>query len=354
MTRNRNRVRVGAKLKKARERGGISLRQVSDSTKIAVFVLQALERDDISNLPGGVVGRGFVRSFAAAVNLDPEVIVAEFVAQFPLDSVNDGYPAARVDGNELPDTPPSKPSFTIHRWETSTLLRFAAVGVLAAMLVAYFAFAKPWQADSPIQAAGAEESPVQVQRSAELPPQSAAPVLPVPVAVDAAANSTAKAGADSSVPPAVPPARDPTPVASSSSGAASTSTSIPSTTVAPALVAPAPSPVSVESPADAKRQELPDAAALVKEPLKVVLSVTSPSWVIATVDGKNTVSRLLDVGDEEILEASREVVLTAGDGGAIVMTLNGEAARSLGRTGQTIKVHVNRDNFKDYLRRDAP
>ena len=87
---------VGTKLRRAREWRGISLGKVADSTKLSVAVLKALERDDISHLPGGVVGRGFVRSFAAAVKLDPEVMVAEFVAQFPRHSVIDGYPSATV------------------------------------------------------------------------------------------------------------------------------------------------------------------------------------------------------------------------------------------------------------------
>jgi hypothetical protein len=84
----------------------------------------------------------------------------------------------------------------------------------------------------------------------------------------------------------------------------------------------------------------------------VVLSVNAPSWVIATVDGKQTISRLLEIGDQEMLEASNELVLTAGDGAAIVMTLNGAPARSLGKSGATIKVRVNRANFREYLRQD--
>ncbi len=90
---------------------------------------------------------------------------------------------------------------------------------------------------------------------------------------------------------------------------------------------------------------------VVNEPLKVALSVTSPSWVIALVDGKKTVNRLMDVGEEETLEANSELVLTAGNGGAVVMTVNGAAAKPLGRTGKTVKVRVNHANFKTYLRR---
>ena len=44
--------------------------------------------------------------------------------------------------------------------------------------------------------------------------------------------------------------------------------------------------------------------------------------------------------------------MTAGDAGAIVMTLNGAIAKSLGPTGETATIRINRANFRNYLRRD--
>jgi cytoskeleton protein RodZ len=72
----------GGKLRQARERRGISLRQISASTKISIAALGALERNDISKLPGGVFSRAFVRSYALEVGLDPEQTVHDFVARF--------------------------------------------------------------------------------------------------------------------------------------------------------------------------------------------------------------------------------------------------------------------------------
>ena len=62
----------GGKLRQARERRGISLRQIAASTKISAAALEALERNDISRLPGGIFSRAFVRSYAAEVGLDPD------------------------------------------------------------------------------------------------------------------------------------------------------------------------------------------------------------------------------------------------------------------------------------------
>lgn len=72
----------GAKLRQAREGRGTSLRQIAANTKISVAALEALERNDVSKLPGGIFSRAFVRSYAAEVGLDPEQTVREFLERF--------------------------------------------------------------------------------------------------------------------------------------------------------------------------------------------------------------------------------------------------------------------------------
>lgn len=72
----------GGKLRQARERRGISLRQLSANTKISISALEALERNDIARLPGGIFSRAFVRSYAIEVGLDPDEAVREFLELF--------------------------------------------------------------------------------------------------------------------------------------------------------------------------------------------------------------------------------------------------------------------------------
>src|SRR5215212_10763600 len=81
----------GGKLRQARERRGISLRQIAASTKISAAALEALERNDISKLPGGIFSRAFVRFYAVEVGLDPDDTVREFLERFNQD------PAPRAD-----------------------------------------------------------------------------------------------------------------------------------------------------------------------------------------------------------------------------------------------------------------
>ena len=68
---------IGQKLEEARKRKGISLREASESTTIRGDYLSAFESDQFDlNLPE-VYLRGFVRTYAAYLDLDQEAIIAE-------------------------------------------------------------------------------------------------------------------------------------------------------------------------------------------------------------------------------------------------------------------------------------
>ncbi|OFW16972.1 MAG: hypothetical protein A3F70_17680 [Acidobacteria bacterium RIFCSPLOWO2_12_FULL_67_14] len=88
----------GTKMKRLREERGVTLRQIADATKLSVGALEALERNDISRLPGGIFTRAFVRSYATEVGLDPEQTVRDFLVQFPHDSTV-GSPQALQDSD---------------------------------------------------------------------------------------------------------------------------------------------------------------------------------------------------------------------------------------------------------------
>jgi cytoskeleton protein RodZ len=72
----------GETLRLAREGRGISLRQIAASTKIPIGALEALERNDVSKLPGGIFSRAFVRSYAHEVGLDPDETLRAFLDRF--------------------------------------------------------------------------------------------------------------------------------------------------------------------------------------------------------------------------------------------------------------------------------
>lgn len=66
----------GELLRQARERRGLTLQQVAQSTKLPLRQLEALERDEFAALPGGMYRRAQVRAYAEAVGLDRNVAMA--------------------------------------------------------------------------------------------------------------------------------------------------------------------------------------------------------------------------------------------------------------------------------------
>ena len=81
---------VGARLRAARQAKKISLREIAATTKISVSALEALEENDVAQLPGGIFTRAFVRSYAIEVGLDPEETMRDFMAQVRPEVVAEG------------------------------------------------------------------------------------------------------------------------------------------------------------------------------------------------------------------------------------------------------------------------
>jgi transcriptional regulator with XRE-family HTH domain len=65
----------GELLRRAREARGLALDAVADATRIARHHLEALERSDLDALPAGPFGKGYVRSYAKLLGIDPEPIL---------------------------------------------------------------------------------------------------------------------------------------------------------------------------------------------------------------------------------------------------------------------------------------
>ena len=72
---------IGATLREARERRGLSLETVSLRTKIRIDLLRALEGSAFERLPEGIFVRGFVRAYAREVGLDPAEAVSWYQAE---------------------------------------------------------------------------------------------------------------------------------------------------------------------------------------------------------------------------------------------------------------------------------
>jgi len=71
---------VGLFLKRARESRRMSLAEVARVTRIPVPTLESLESDHFDDLPGEVFVRGFLKSYAQAVRIVPEDVLARYTS----------------------------------------------------------------------------------------------------------------------------------------------------------------------------------------------------------------------------------------------------------------------------------
>ena len=267
-------------LRAAREKRGVTLRHISNVTKISVAALEALERNDISRLPGGIFSRSFVRSYALETGLDPDDTIERFVAEFPEAAAAPGHTPAEQQQEEEE-----------HDSNQQTAITFVRLAVISVPVVAGLLYLGTMNRRT-------DRAP-QADRSAPVAP-APAPVVP----------------SEATTPQPAPNAAAAAPIASA--------------------VAPGGTTGVGGSPVDSDR-------------VTVEVVATSPCWVSAIVDGERAVAREFQTGERMAFEFGRSVVLTAGDGAALAVKINGEEARPLGSAGQVVTVRVTPTNFKEYL-----
>lgn len=76
---------IGQTLAAAREERGLTLRQVSDVTRLRVTIVSAMENDNFDAAGGAVYARGHIRAIARAVGADGEALVAQFDVEHAVD-----------------------------------------------------------------------------------------------------------------------------------------------------------------------------------------------------------------------------------------------------------------------------
>lgn len=64
---------IGAMLRRERRLHGASLEEIATTTRIPLKMLRHIEADEMEELPGEVFARGFIKAYARALGLDPEL-----------------------------------------------------------------------------------------------------------------------------------------------------------------------------------------------------------------------------------------------------------------------------------------
>ena len=68
----------GASFRKARESRNVSLDKIAVETRISTRFLLAIENEQFEVLPGGIFNRGFIRTYAERLGLDPKQSIAAY------------------------------------------------------------------------------------------------------------------------------------------------------------------------------------------------------------------------------------------------------------------------------------
>jgi len=80
------------------------------------------------------------------------------------------------------------------------------------------------------------------------------------------------------------------------------------------------------------RSPIPDA----RSPLTIALAARRTAWLRVTADGRVTAERTFKAGETQLINATREVSIRAGDAGAVTVSVGGREPVALGREGEVL------------------
>ena len=177
---------VGATLRQAREQKGLTLDRLSRVTRVTLPILAAIERNDPSGIPPRPYGRGFVRSYASEVGLDPDQAVRDFFSQF-------APPPAPAPEPPQPSRTLSIPRVAVPRWAT-----FSLVGLgLGLMVILAFTISQSRRAPTDVaQAVGTSGRSAPSTPSTMGPAEPTAPVDGITITLEATGPSWVRADVD--------------------------------------------------------------------------------------------------------------------------------------------------------------
>jgi cytoskeleton protein RodZ len=295
----------GAELARAREQHGITLSELARRTKIGVDALKAIERCDVTALPGGLYTRGFLRAYAREVGLNPDDIVRRYREKFKdQDQVANAMAQLEVGVNVTcaPGQVHVKDIDAMtRRWSRTAWLSGGAVVLLGAAI--HFAL-----------------TPTTSWKTARNQTVSSAP----------------KPGVTSTAPPA--PGQPSGPIASPPTTAPNTAATTASSIGTSGSSTGAPPSGPTDAPTNT---------------LRLDVKPNGDCWLSAIADGQRVLYRLMAAGEHAQIEAHDELTLLVGDPATCVFDINGAGVRQLGAPGQPVTVHLTRQNFEQYLERPA-
>jgi len=271
----------GDRLRREREMRGITLEEISESTKISRRHLEALESDKFEQLPSGVFAKGFIRAYAHFLGIDEDQAVADYaLARNEQPEPEDKFPL------EIHEEPEKKP-----KPRRSRMPLAFGIAALAGVLVGYGFWVK---------------SRPHTSGTAEAPQTTAASAAGSSVAASATNNTPADTAETKNTHQAVSPVQH---------------TSSPVT-----------APVANPESQDQQSQETAKKPA--EKRFSLMVKANQDSWVSIVADGKSVMQRVLIADKQKLVKAGKQVVLRTGNAGGIQVSFNGRPLGILGNENE--------------------
>jgi len=315
----------GEHLKQEREQRGITLDEISLSTKISIRLLRALEEEKFDQLPGGIFNKGFVRAYARHLGIDEAQAIADYLAAVsqhlharvdvnaPLDNNADGKLAALPVHAAKNEVEPGSVLSLLRADYASERVAQVPWNLMAGLLLLVALVLAAWSYYHRDQRA---ETPKATTPAASSPPQSSAPQLAAPAPDSSVQKVTAV----------------PVPIAQE----AGLKQAVPVTPLAaqeahPSPIAPA-HPAALTAGAGA---------------FTVTLEARDEDcWLLITVDDRPPVEETLFAPGKRTIPANRSLVVKAGDIGALDVFFNGKRLPAQGDLGEVRTLTFHGDGLQ--------
>ena len=327
---------VGAYLRELRERQGVSLDEISRSTRVLHRYLEALESDNLASLPAPVFAKGFIRAYCQALGVAPD----EALAMYDQKVGQSRTPASLVPPPRVTQPPRPAP-----QPKPTAAPRPVPVPKSAPLPAAPGEHVAHAPAPAVERAAPVERAPVERRESRSRGTVLISFVLLVVLGAALYAVTMAlQSGRDevdvgAPVHLAVPPAiQTSSPEPAQSEPALSPQALVgPQQPPKPSPVAqPGPAPTPNAPPALAPPAAPPQAVGAIVAPYRLVARTIETTWMrVRTEDGR-TSEETIPANEVREWVSNGPFVLTIGNAGGVSLELNGRPVPRLGASGAVI------------------
>lgn len=320
---------LGQALREEREARNISIEEIASATKIVPRYLEALEADRLDQMPGGFFIRGIIRTYAKSIGLDPEEVLNRYKAAGLLEAAAPERkifrrlaptveprpepaeivtpvvsPVVSAEPAAGPEAPPDleKASPTVHFEEApkprlseaarKRILAWTWRGLAAVALLAVIIVVWPSRRHK-----GDEPQPGTTAAEAVVPPSPATTPGTTPSSAPLPETVTPAAGQAEPAPPGPAPA-----------------------------------------------------AEKVWKGLTIEITFQAETWIQVRTDGELKIDGLFPPGSTARAQADERLLIHTGNAGGFTFRLNGQPAKTLGRSGQVLTdIKITPENIKDFL-----